>query len=79
MIPDCKEVSTAFARGEYASASIFTKLRLQLHLAICRHCRRFKRQMELIEQALKTYAFPTPGPAAVAALEHASLKRMEHL
>jgi len=79
ILPDCKEVSAAFARGDVASASILSKLRMKLHLAVCWHCRRFKRQIELIEEALRNFAFPAPGPAAVAALEHAALKRMERL
>lgn len=76
MLPTCKEVSSAFARGEYASASFATKLRMRLHLAICWHCRRFRRQIGLIEQALRQVVFVAPGPAAETALQQAVLKRL---
>ena len=79
MLPTCKEVSTAFARGEYAEASLGTKLRIQLHLVICWHCRRFRKQLTLIEQALRTVIFPAAGAAADAALQQAVIKRLRGL
>ncbi len=79
ILPSCKEVSGAFARGEYASASPVTKLRVRLHLALCWHCRKFRAQLALIEQALRTVVFPAPGPAADTALQGAVLKRLRGL
>ena len=79
MLPTCKEVSTAFARGEYSGVSLGTKLRVQLHLALCWHCRRFRLQLALIDQTLRTLVFPASSPAADAALQQAVLKRLRTL
>jgi hypothetical protein len=53
ILPTCKEVSTALARGDYDGASVWIRLRARLHLAICWHCRRFKNQLGLIAAAFK--------------------------
>lgn len=79
MLPTCKEVSTAFARGEYDAASFVTKLRVRLHLAICWHCRRFRSQIRLVEQALRVAVFAAPGEGAVTALQATTLKRLRTL
>jgi hypothetical protein len=73
----CKEVSLAFARGEFSTASSWTRFRLRMHLLICRQCRRFQKQLGLIEEALKTVVFAVPDPAATAALEQAIIRRLQ--
>jgi hypothetical protein len=69
----CKEVSSAAARGEYAGAPALGRLRAGLHLLICRHCRRFRRQLGLLAQWA---AAPFPDEGRVPALEEAVLKRL---
>lgn len=76
ILPTCKEVSTAFARGEFSTYSPLRRARMRLHLLVCWHCRRFRRQMELIEKALKTVVFPLPDPARMDALKQAILGRL---
>lgn len=45
MLP-CKHVATLLSTGDLASASARTRLAVRLHLAMCRHCRAFKRQLD---------------------------------
>jgi len=78
-MPNCREVSTAYARGDYAGASLLVRLGAGLHLLLCRQCRRFQRQLGLIESALKSSVFPVPDEARVAALRGAALARLRGL
>lgn len=70
----CKEVSSAAARGEFAGAPPLARLRVGLHLLICRHCRRFRRQLALLAQWAA--AAPRADAARVRALEQAVLRRL---
>lgn len=58
----CKEVSTLVARGELAEVSFARRLAVRLHLAMCRQCRAFQRQLEAISAAARAQAAaPDPG------------------
>lgn len=70
LLPSCREVSEAAARGERLS------LRRLAHLAVCAHCRRFRRQLGLISAALRTRVFPEASAAQVDALRRAVLARL---
>lgn len=52
----CKEVSTLIARGELAEASFTRRLAVRVHLAMCRHCRAFQRQLQAISAAARSRA-----------------------
>lgn len=75
----CKEVSTAAATGSLEGAALLLRLRVRLHLLICRYCRRFLRQLRLIRGAMATSVFPAPAPERVQALERAALERLRRL
>lgn len=49
----CKEVSRAFASDELASMSWRQRLSVRLHLLMCRHCRRYARQVRAIGEAAR--------------------------
>jgi len=49
----CKEVSTLVSTGDLQSASFAQRLGAGLHLAMCRHCRAFRRQLEAIGRAAR--------------------------
>jgi hypothetical protein len=48
----CKEVSTRLLRDE----SEGVRLQLWMHLAFCRYCRAFRRQLRLMRQAARATA-----------------------
>ena len=52
----CKEVSTLVSMGEIVSAPMSTRMGVWMHLAMCRHCRAFQRQMALIGRAARLVA-----------------------
>ena len=45
MMP-CKQVATLLSTGDLERSSVRTRLAVRLHLAMCRHCRAFKRQID---------------------------------
>ncbi len=47
----CHDAATLMASGTIDTASRTTRLRLRLHLLMCRYCRRFFRQMGAIGHA----------------------------
>lgn len=49
----CKEVSTLVSTGSLADAPLKVRLAARLHLAMCRHCRAFKRQVEMIARTAR--------------------------
>lgn len=50
----CKEVSTRMSTGGLADASWRVRLAVGLHLSMCRHCRAFKRQLEVLAKTART-------------------------
>jgi anti-sigma factor ChrR (cupin superfamily) len=65
----CKEVSTLMSSGDLQSASFARRLGVGLHLALCRHCRAFRRQLEAIGRAARALSasFDEELPSAFAA------------
>ena len=52
----CREVSTLVSTGDVETASLGRRLGVWLHIAMCRHCRRFRRQLELLRYRARTAA-----------------------
>ncbi len=52
----CKEVSTLVSMGDIESAPLARRMGVWMHLAMCRHCRAFRRQMALIARAARLVA-----------------------
>jgi hypothetical protein len=55
MIPTCKEVSELLSQGQDRPLSPVEKIRLQLHLLLCRGCRSFSRQLGFLRIAVRRY------------------------
>ena len=53
MMPTCREVSRMVASDELASAGWRRRLAFRLHWLMCRHCRRYSRQIEAIGTAAR--------------------------
>ncbi len=49
----CQEVSRAIASDEFATAGWRRRLSIKFHLLMCRHCRRYSRQIEAIGSAAR--------------------------
>lgn len=49
----CHDVSTLVSTGGLSDAPVVRKLGVRMHLAMCRHCRAFRRQIEAIARAAR--------------------------
>ncbi len=65
----CKEVSTLVSTGALQGVSFARSLGVGLHLAMCRHCRAFRRQVNAIRDAARALsaAFDAEPPSAFEA------------
>lgn len=52
----CNEMMRLGASGELEEASWGTRFRVTMHLAMCRHCRRYARQLRMIADAARRIA-----------------------
>ena len=49
----CHDVSTLVSTGGLPDAPLTRKLGVRMHLAMCRHCRAFRRQIETMARAAR--------------------------
>ena len=49
----CHDVSTLVSTGGLSDAPLVRRLGVRMHLAMCRHCRAFRRQIEAIARAAR--------------------------
>ena len=49
----CHDVSTLVATGGLMEAPLIRRLSVRMHLAMCDHCRTFRRQIEVIARAAR--------------------------
>ena len=59
-MPTCKEVSRSIAADELSAAGWRQRLSTQVHLLMCRHCRRYSRQLRAIGEAARHVLSDTP-------------------
>lgn len=50
----CREVSTLLSTGRLDDAAWRARMAVRLHLAMCRHCRAFKRQLDSLASAARS-------------------------
>lgn len=65
MCRETSEQATALLEGQLPFAAL---LRVRFHLWICRHCRRYLRQLERVVAALRRLEREAPSEEAVAAI-----------
>ena len=51
----CAEATRLISESQDLKLSLPARVGLRLHLAICRHCRRYKRQIQLMRQFFREY------------------------
>jgi hypothetical protein len=68
-IPSCREVTREIASDSLIEAPAHRRLAVWVHLLLCRHCRRYARQMRAIGQAARdVFARPTGEEESVERL-----------
>lgn len=58
-MPNCKEVARAISADQLSSADWRSRLSIRFHIFMCRHCRRYFRQMRAIGGAVRRDASAT--------------------
>jgi len=59
----CKQVTTMVARDDLADAGPWLRLKIRLHLMMCRHCARYAAQIRAIGTKARE-SFQPPAPRA---------------
>lgn len=58
---NCDEATTICDKSQYGEASLFERIRLSLHLAFCKHCKKYTKQNNLMTDVYKRFATPCQG------------------
>ena len=58
---NCDEATTICDKSQYGEASLMERIRLSLHLALCKHCKKYTRQNSLMTDVFKRFATPCEG------------------
>ena len=70
----CDEATTICDKNQYGEASFWDKLRLNFHLLLCKHCKAYSTQNNLITKMMGKYLNPSCN-----ASEHLSDKEKKEL
>ena len=57
----CDEATTICDKSQYDEASLFEKIRLSIHLAFCRHCKKYTKQNRIMSDLFGRFATPCEG------------------
>ena len=68
----CSEVARMVASDEFRDAGWIRRLSLRMHLAMCRHCRRFARQVDRLgTEARRSWTATDADESALQRIEQA--------
>ena len=70
----CKQVTTVVAGDDLADAGPWLRLKVRLHLLMCRHCRRYAAQIRAIGDKARERFRPSDEPPDVADLQRSILE-----
>lgn len=65
----CKEVATRLDADTAAGEPLRTRIELRLHLMMCRHCRRFRRQLSQLRTGIDAIRSMLDAEASARGLE----------
>lgn len=69
-MPNCKEVATAISSGELERAGFAERLRIRIHLWMCKYCRAYLRQIQKLGDAARhLMKAEPPDPERIQRLE----------
>ncbi len=71
----CSEVVRLISSDEYLTAGVLKKLGIRLHLAMCKHCTRYVRQLGALAAALRKIG----DGIATSELENAKTRILQKL
>lgn len=75
-LPTCEDISRLVSTGMDQNLAFGDRMKVRLHLAMCRWCRRFEAQLRLLRQVAHDVANDTDRPTAVT-LSPAAKSRLQ--
>jgi hypothetical protein len=61
LLINCDEATTICDKSQYNEASFMEKVRLSLHLALCKNCKKYTKQNNLMSDVFNRFATPCQG------------------
>lgn len=61
MLSSCKQVTRLLSESQDRELNLFEGLQLRMHLAMCKGCANFDRQMKFLRRASRLYVDRAPG------------------
>lgn len=71
----CDDATAICDKNQYGEASFSEKLRLTLHLIICKYCKKYSKQNNLMSRVFGKYLTPCDGTEKLTAEEKSLLKK----
>jgi len=68
LIPDCKEVTRMVSESMDTELPWGQRMKMRMHLSMCKYCSRFKKQLELLRKASQSLAAHPVEPDASSVL-----------
>jgi predicted anti-sigma-YlaC factor YlaD len=62
LIPDCKEVTRMVSESMDRDLPLVHRVKMRMHLAMCKYCSRFEKQLALLRKAGQSLATHRTGP-----------------
>lgn len=56
---NCKDISRLLSESQDRKLSVSERLQLEMHLAMCKGCANFRKQMDFLREACRRYARET--------------------
>lgn len=73
----CREASRRVAAGFDEDAGFLVRALLSVHFLICRHCRRYRRQMRFLGSAARLWAKGMTATDEIADMEQRLINRLQ--
>ncbi len=61
LLINCDEATTICDKSQYDEAPLVDRIRLTLHLAFCRNCKKYTKQNSLMSDVFSRFATPCQG------------------
>ena len=58
---NCDEATTICDKSQYGEASLLERIRLTLHLALCKDCKKYTKKNNLMSDIFNRFATPCEG------------------
>ncbi len=77
LIPDCKEVTRMVSDSMDRDLPLIQRMRMRMHLLMCKYCSRFEKQLALLRKASRSLATHRPDPNASPVLPQDARDRIK--